>query len=102
MIGLVSQIVAFALSAPPALREMVLPRFMVPDETQVVVPEATVRAAVEAMFAAVGMPADAATECAGRGAASGFTSIGLAQTFIYYCDGRSADSWRASDRKFWP
>jgi hypothetical protein len=44
--------------------EMVLPRFMVPDETQVVVPEATVRAAVEAMFAAVGMPADAAAECA--------------------------------------
>lgn len=42
---------------------MVLPRFMVPDDTQVVVPEATVRAAVEAMFKSIGMPADAAAEC---------------------------------------
>jgi L-2-hydroxycarboxylate dehydrogenase (NAD+) len=42
---------------------MVLPRFMVPGDSQVVVPEQTLRAAVEAMFVSIGMPAEAASEC---------------------------------------
>jgi hypothetical protein len=57
---------AVVLRAPVPERRakpMVLPRFMVPDETQVVVPEAVMREAVEAMFVAIGMPADAAAEC---------------------------------------
>ena len=41
---------------------MVLPRFVIPDEQQVIVPEATMRAAVEAMFVSIGMPAEAAAE----------------------------------------
>ena len=56
---------AVVLRAPvpePRAKPMVLPRFMVPDETQVVVPEAVMREAVEAMFVAIGMPADAAAE----------------------------------------
>ena len=43
---------------------MVLPRFMVPDESQVLVPEELMREAVQAMFVAVGMPAENAAECA--------------------------------------
>ena len=43
---------------------MVLPRFMVPDESQVLVPEQLVREAVQAMFVAVGMAVDDAAECA--------------------------------------
>lgn len=42
---------------------MVLPRFMVPDDAQVVVAEADMRAAVSAMFVAIGMDPDAAAEC---------------------------------------
>ena len=42
---------------------MVLPRFVIPEEQQVVVPEAVMRAAVEAMFRAVGMSAADAIEC---------------------------------------
>ena len=36
---------------------------MVPDDTQVIVPEADMRAAVQAMFLSIGMAADAAGEC---------------------------------------
>eukprot|EP01050_Picozoa_sp_SAG11_P012845 SAG11_NODE_1456_length_4876_cov_20.700021_1_plen_400_part_00 len=36
---------------------------MVPDETQVLVPEQTMRTAVEAMFVCIGMPRPAAAEC---------------------------------------
>ena len=43
---------------------MVLPRFVIPEEQQVVVPESVMRAAVEAMFRAVGMSAADAAECA--------------------------------------
>ena len=42
---------------------MVLPRFMVQEADQVIVPEATMREAVAAMFESVGMAADAAAEC---------------------------------------
>lgn len=42
---------------------MVLPRFVIPDEQQVIVPEDVMRAAVEAMFRSVGMSADDAAEC---------------------------------------
>ena len=43
---------------------MVLPRFMGQEADQVIVPEATMREAVAAMFESVGMAPDAAAECA--------------------------------------
>ena len=42
---------------------MVLPRFTIPEEQQVVVPEQTMRDAVAAMFRSVGMSAEEADEC---------------------------------------
>jgi hypothetical protein len=42
---------------------MVLARFVIPEEQQVVVPEAVMRTAVEAMFRAVGMSSADAAEC---------------------------------------
>ena len=42
---------------------MVLPRFTIPEEQQVVVPEQTMRDAVASMFRSVGMSAEEADEC---------------------------------------
>jgi LDH2 family malate/lactate/ureidoglycolate dehydrogenase len=42
---------------------MVLPRFVIPEDQQVIVPEAAMRGAVRSMFEAVGMPSSEAAEC---------------------------------------
>ena len=62
---------------------MVLPRFVIPEEQQVVVPEAVMRAAVEAMFRAVGMCAADAAECAPKYALLGHaTTLGWGKACV--------------------